>query len=226
MMQLGFQDGSHPRPVALMTKQKRKQRVAHSADGKPTDVWLITRLRGGGCALSMPEQAPAVMISAPGQPTTMKQQQMWEESGSSAAAASVFDVLSSLDDRLVAVLSRGDIRLLRASWLVSQPNGYRIKRRQELEQLELRLDPGEKLGPLLSPDEAIALIRRGTRCVGALSYGWLMGGSADPVGARVALLQQTLAELSYIEAIFWECALSLPPPSVLISSESHNGELP
>ena len=77
-----------------------------------------------------------------------------------------------------------------------------------------------------SPDEAIALVRRGTRCVGALSYGWLMGGSADPVGARVALLQETLAELSYIEAIFWECALSPPPPSVLISSESHNAELP
>ena len=224
MMQLGFQDGSHPRLVVLTSKLKSRQRVAQSADGKPTDVWLITRLRGGGCALSVPEQAPAV--TAPGQPTTMKQQQMWEDPGSSAAASSVFGVLSSLDDRLVTVLSRGDIRLLRASWLVSQPNGYRIKRRQELEELELRLDPGEKLGPLLSPDEAIALVRRGTRCVGALSYGWLMGGSADPVGARVALLQQTLAELSYIEAIFWECVLSPPPPSVPVSSGLQNAELP
>ena len=45
-------------------------------------------------------------------------------------------ILSTLDDRLVAVLEEGDIRLLRVKWLESQPEGYGMQRRQELEALQ------------------------------------------------------------------------------------------
>ena len=40
------------------------------------------------------------------------------------------------------------------------------------------------LSPLLSPDEAVALVRKGTRGVGVASHGWLSAGSPDPAGAR------------------------------------------
>ena len=44
--------------------------------------------------------------------------------------------LSKLDDRLCEALARGDIRFLRTAWLKSQPEGYRLQYRQELEALE------------------------------------------------------------------------------------------
>ena len=45
-------------------------------------------------------------------------------------------ILSTLDDRLVAVLEAGDIRLLRVKWVESQPEAYGMQRRQELEALQ------------------------------------------------------------------------------------------
>ena len=72
--------------------------------------------------------------------------------------------LSKLDEeQLVPVLQQGDIRLLRPSWLL-QPSITRISWRQDLEALERQ---GES--PLLSPAEAVALIKQGNRCVGALT---------------------------------------------------------
>ena len=76
-------------------------------------------------------------------------------------------VLTSMDETLITVLLRGDIRLVRAAWLCEQPDGFRIKRRQDLELLDA------ETSPLLSPEEAVALVRRGTRAVGTLSYGML-----------------------------------------------------
>ena len=58
----------------------------------------------------------------------------------------------------VVVLAAGDIRLVRSAWLLAQPAGYRIVKRQELEALEAS---GASPSPHLRPDEAVALVREG-----------------------------------------------------------------
>ena len=75
-------------------------------------------------------------------------------------------ILSSLDDRLIAALLAGFIRLVRSEWLIQQPDEYCIERRQELEERERN---GETPTPLLSPEEGAALVRSAARCVGAVS---------------------------------------------------------
>ena len=92
----------------------------------------------------------------------------------------VLNELSKFDDRLCDVLRRGDIRLLRTSWLISQGEGYRIQTRQELEELERQ---GCSPSPLLLPEEAVALIRKCNRGAGALTYGWLLAGEPLSVAA-------------------------------------------
>ena len=81
--------------------------------------------------------------------------------------------LSRLDDRLCECLARGDIRLLLSTWLRRRPPGYRIQYRQQLEELEAK---GESPSPLLSPKEAVALIRKCNRGGGSVTYGWLCPG--------------------------------------------------
>ena len=81
----------------------------------------------------------------------------------------VLKALGTLDDRLVEALRRRDIRLVRTAWLNNQSTGYRIKRRQELEALE---NSGVSPSPLMSAEEAVALVGRGTRSTGALTYPW------------------------------------------------------
>ena len=129
------------------------------------------RSRGGGPwqrALSSPAQV------APSQ-TQMQvkstEQAPTSHSGSKDASSSKLDLdmdvrnaLSILDNRVVEVLQAGHIRLVRSSWVLQQPDDYRIERRQELERYK-------DASPLLSPDEAVALIRKGTRSAGVLSYG-------------------------------------------------------
>ena len=116
-----------------------------------------------------------------------------------------------LDDQLVKALTDEDIRLLRVEWLLAQPEDYKIQRRQELEKLE-RADRG--LSPLLTGEEAAALIRNGVREVGALSYGWLLPWDPDPTGERLRLLQRVLKEKPYIKAIFWDQATLYQPPRI------------
>ena len=108
-----------------------------------------------------------------------------------------------LDDRLIEALEREDIRLLRVQWLLAQPDGYKILRRQDLEILER---DGHGLSPLLRGKEAVALMRNGEREVGALSYGWLLPWDPDPTGARMVLLRRVLFERPYIKALFWDQA--------------------
>ena len=85
-------------------------------------------------------------------------------------------VLSGLDDRLAEALRAGDIKLLRVSWLRRlrrlrrRPDSRSLRRRQELEALFLTTG---KKSPFLSAEEAVALLRRGNRGVGALTHGWL-----------------------------------------------------
>jgi hypothetical protein len=118
-------------------------------------------------------------------------------------------VLSRLDDRLAEALRAGDIKLLRVSWLrrlgrsLRQPNGRRLKRRQELEALFLA---SGKKSPFLSAEEAVALLRRGNRGVGALTHGWLSPGECDPDGARLDVMLAALEEHLHIEGVFWDYA--------------------
>ena len=75
--------------------------------------------------------------------------------------------LTALDDRLALVLRSEDIRLVRNAWVLAQdPESFRMPHRQALEAMEKR---GVSPSPLLSGQEAEALLRRGERAVGVLS---------------------------------------------------------
>ena len=52
----------------------------------------------------------------------------------------VYRRLTTLDDQLVTVLGRGDIRLLCCVWLRSQPADFRLPTRQELERTSARAE--------------------------------------------------------------------------------------
>ena len=75
--------------------------------------------------------------------------------------------LSSLDNRLVQALKRGDIRFLRSAWVNQQPDTYRLQWRQELEKRDCQ---GAQ-SALMSPKEAVTLVRKRNRGAGALTYG-------------------------------------------------------
>ena len=116
--------------------------------------------------------------------------------------------LAALDDRLVVVLSRGDIRLVRSSWLLAQPPGFSVPHRQALER------SGVSPSPLLSSEEAEELLRRGKRGVGVLSHAWLSPGNPDPMGKRMEILRRVLEQRPDIEACFIDYAsLYQHPPN-------------
>ena len=121
-------------------------------------------------------------------------------------------ILSTLDDRLVAVLEAGDIRLLRVKWLESQPDDYRMQRRQELEEHQEEIEKRGGMTPLLGCKEAADLVRNGKREVGALSYGWILPWDPDPTGERIKLLRQELSQRPYIKGLFWDQATLYQPP--------------
>ena len=66
------------------------------------------------------------------------------------------------------------------------------------------LQPLGALTPLLKPDEAVRLLRKGRRAVGVLSYGWPTAGDADVTGHRTQCVRGALEERPDIEAIFWD----------------------
>jgi len=140
--------------------------------------------------------------------------------GKAPISPELLAALTKLDDPLIEVLDRGDIRLLLAEWLLLQPEEYLIQNRQELEKLE---KAGESPSPLLTSEEAVQLIRQCNRGVGGLSYGWLSPRHPDPAGKRVKVVRQALRHerYSYIKGFFWECAL----PPAHASSESLRFEL-
>ena len=128
---------------------------------------------------------------------------------SQADKAEVLRVLSSFDEPLVEALRRGDICLVRSSWVLKPYVGgrpSRIRRRQDLEEMARS---GVSPTPLLDATEATALLSRADRSVGALSYGWLSPGAPDPAGRRLDVVRQTLAAHPRIEGLFWDYA-SLP----------------
>ena len=113
----------------------------------------------------------------------------------------LYQALTSLDDRLVEVLANGAIRLVRTAWVQLQPADFKMPMRQELETLERE---GASPSPLMSPEEAVALIREGNRGVGVTSHPWLSPGNPDPAGVRIKLLRRTLAEQPHLKAFFFE----------------------
>ena len=117
--------------------------------------------------------------------------------------AEIHRALSAFDDRLAGALRAAIIRLLRAEWLLAQPEDFKLPYRQQLEELE---KSGTSPSPLLSPEEAVALLLQGDRSLGAVTHGWLSPGDPDPAGRRMKLLRRVLKERRYIVAIFFECA--------------------
>ena len=109
--------------------------------------------------------------------------------------------LAQLDNRLAEKLEVGAIRLVRVVWLIAQPPEYRMNRCQDLEKLERS---GAIPSPLLTKKEAVDLLLKGSRSVGALSYGWLTSGHPDPAGARIEMLRVALDQHPHIEGLFWE----------------------
>jgi hypothetical protein len=132
--------------------------------------------------LDVPEAAPSGLT--PGTPLPPKLRQ----------------ALTELDKIVIQVLLRGAIRLLCVKWLLMQPANFKMPNRQALEELE---ESGASPSPLLSPQEAAALVERGDRSIGALTYGWLMSGDPDPAGSRIRVLRRALARLA-IQALFWD----------------------
>ena len=118
-----------------------------------------------------------------------------------AAHGKLLRKLSEFDDRLVEVLREGDIRLVRATWVRTQPPGCLLPRRQELEALG---PLGTVPSPLLSCEEAVTLIRGSGRGVGVLSHAWLTAAHPDPEGSRMAIVQRVLEDHPHVEALFWE----------------------
>ena len=176
------------------------------AIGAPSEM---LRVRGPGCAqaepfiqdLDGPPRSPSLAVEQSPE-ATPEDKKVAESVG---APSEMIRALSGLDDRLADALRTGDIKLLRVSWLrklrrlLRQPDWRSLKRRQELEDLRAE-------SPFLSAEEAVALLRRGTRGVGALTHGWLSPGECDPDGARLDVMLAALDEHPHIEGVFWDYA--------------------
>ena len=131
-------------------------------------------------------------------------------------------IVQALDDRLIIALEREDIRLLRVEWLLAQPDDFKMRRRQDLENLE----PDDRgLSPLFAGSESVALIRSGKREVAALSYGWLLPWDPDPTGQRMILLRRVLRERPHIRALFWDQATLYQPPRTVEEDKKFNRAL-
>ena len=108
--------------------------------------------------------------------------------------------LSELDHDLLEAFGRGDIALVRSSWLLAQlalQLDYRIVRRQDLK-------PVGGITPHLEPEESKRLLLKGERAIGAFSFGWPTSGNPDPTGHRIEALRRALQERPDIEAFFWD----------------------
>jgi len=157
--------------------------------------------------LDVPEAAPSerLMPEAEAKLAPSLSGEKYTQMEVGAPPEEIVRVLSGLDDRLADALLAGDIKLLRVSWLrrlrglLRQPDWRSLRRRQELEALRAE-------SPFLSAEEAVALLRRGTRGVGALTHGWLSPGECDPDGARLDMMLAALDEHLHIEGVFWDYA--------------------
>ena len=120
-------------------------------------------------------------------------------------------LLVALDDRLVAALRSGAIKLLLADFLRGDQGSAsalpRILRRQDLEALEQ--STGARV--FLSPSEAVEALRANARLVAALTYGWTSPDHPDLSSAYLEAVRRYLRSPlgAHVVAIFWDFA-SLP----------------
>eukprot|EP00900_Chrysochromulina_parva_P016138 jgi/Chrpa1/24525/Chrysochromulina_OHIO_Genome00026861-RA len=122
--------------------------------------------------------------------------------GSTPLPPKLRQALTDFDKIVIQVLLCGAIRLLCVKWLLMQPANFKMPNRQALEEIERS---GVSPSPLLSPQEAAALVERGDRSIGALTYGWLSPGDPDPDGSRIRVLRRALMGMAIrIEALFWD----------------------
>jgi hypothetical protein len=122
--------------------------------------------------------------------------------GSTPLPPKLRKALTELDKIVIQVLLSGAIRLLCVKWLLMQPANFKMPNRQALEEIERS---GASPSPLLSPQEAVALVERGDRSIGTLTYGWLSPGDPDPKGSRFRVLRRALMGMAIrIEALFWD----------------------
>ena len=122
--------------------------------------------------------------------------------------ADIHTALGKLDTNLAAALDRGDIVLLRVTFLHSLA---KLQYRQVLESPSWCICPWQRdanISPFLSSAEAVSLLRDSRRKIGALTYGWGSGGDPDPDAAYLRAVQTALrdASCSHIEALFWDYA--------------------
>ena len=134
-------------------------------------------------------------------------------------AASEIDMLALLDAAdvkidgpLLAGLRRGDLRLLRCSWLLDHaevalrvPVGGDKGGKTVLRMLRCQDLPD---AAFFTPEEAAALLQRRDRSVLALSYGWLTAAHPEPDGTTfAAVLKYLRAEPSARACgLFWDFA--------------------
>jgi hypothetical protein len=185
-------------------------------------VHAAARGRGGGCAASKVAAAGAVAAPAVGSAAAAT------PAPRALVPAEMLAALTKLDDRLVEALAAEHIKLVRSTWLLAQPAGYRLPRRQVLEALQEKLEAaGEATTPFLRADEAVALVRKGTRAAAVLSHGWLSPGDCDPAGTRVVVVQAALREQAtvHIEALFWDQASLPQKPRSAKEDEQFGGAL-
>ena len=122
-------------------------------------------------------------------------------SASSLAAARI----RKLEGALPQVLASGQMRLVSVKWLMRQPPGFVLPRRQDLEKID---------GALVPPATAVRLLRDGR--IACLSYKWLQEGRPDPEGFHLSAvtsfyfraefpITSAMRQLLY-PALFWDWA--------------------
>jgi hypothetical protein len=90
--------------------------------------------------------------------------------------------VANIDGAVISALELGHVRLVSAAYLLRHST-KKLCRQQDLASIK---------GALLTPQQAVKLMRAADRRVFAVSYGWLSAGSPDPFGKRLEAIQQAL----------------------------------
>ena len=121
--------------------------------------------------------------------------------------------VSLIEQDLPQRILDGTVRLLRASWLVSRPGWFVMRRRQEL--------PEEAL---YEPREAVRLLTLGK--LAALSCKWLKPSHADPDAVHLDAVRRFYSSAAHLDeypALFWDWG-SLPQRDASLYDQSHTAE--
>ena len=118
-------------------------------------------------------------------------------------------VLKALDGGLETVLGAGDIKIVRADFMLSNDDARAcISRRQDLEAMER--DGGARV--FLSPSEAVEALRAKDRSIAALSYCWISAEHPSAHGQAYIMAVRRFLQSghgTHVVGVFWDYA-SLP----------------